>query len=104
MKTLKTLALATAVSASLLGSAGVMAASPGDLSNNSSTGDFIINLNLNTKIQITKLDDITLSYTNGAATGGMDFCVYTNNTNNKYRIKASATYEDNNGRVNQVSR
>ncbi|WP_299734822.1 hypothetical protein [uncultured Endozoicomonas sp.] len=94
MKTFKTLALATAVSAGLLGASGVMAATDGLLQPNSSQGEFDITLDLSTVIQISKLNDIPLTYTNGDATGGMDFCVYTNNTNSKYQITASGSYND----------
>ena len=75
MKKFKTLALAAAVSAGVLGSAGVMAAvNPSEPSNDRSEGQFDITFFNETKIVLYGLDDIDLYSTESAdVPGSVDF-------------------------------
>jgi len=60
-----------------------------------STGDFDINLTLGSLIQISSLDDMTLTYTPGAAaTNTESFCVYTNAASGTYEVTASSANEN----------
>ena len=80
MKKFKTLALAAAVSAGLLSSAGVMAARQGELGA-TSDGDFEINYNVSPSVRIWGLED--MSFTGNLSSGDKDtfnFCTYSNNT------------------------
>lgn len=80
MKTFKTLALAAAVSAGLLSSAGVMAARQGELGT-SSDGDFEITYNLNPQVRIWGLEDMSFNGDLGSAQfDSFDFCTFSNNT------------------------
>ena len=83
MKTLKTLALALAVSAGLLGSTGVMAARQGDLGA-TSNGDFEINFQKGSIAKIWGLEDIDLTdqTTDQASAVTDDICVFTNKAAN----------------------
>ena len=95
MKKFKTLALATAVSAGLLGSAGVMAAPVQGELGNYSEGKFDINLKIEPQVKISSLEDLDLKYTgNSPAFGLAQFCVHSSDTGSKYKIKASTTYDD----------
>lgn len=96
MKTLKTLALATAVSAGLLGSFGVMAAQDGDL-DTSSTGNFDINLNIPGNVAIWGMRDLPFT---GDGTQTLNACVFSstnavqfqvNTTDNAFELKSGAT-------------
>ncbi|WBA80953.1 hypothetical protein [Endozoicomonas sp. GU-1] len=97
MKTLKTLALATAVSAGLLGSVGVMAANQGSLGANSN-GDFDITLVHASGVRIWGLEDFTFD-TNGddstLQSSNKDLCIFTNDatssTDGQYDIIATGS-------------
>ncbi len=56
-----------------------------------SQGDFDINLSVGDLIQISRLDDVTLTYTPGSnATNSEDFCVYTNAASGTYNVTATS--------------
>ena len=81
MKTLKTLALATAVSAGLLGSVGALAATDGLLGTSSSNGNFDIFLIKEAGTKIWGLKDLDLNGDEGIASiprATYDFCVFAN--------------------------
>ena len=69
MKKFKTLALAAAISAGLLGSAGVMAATQGELSDTRSEGTFDITFFNETQIILYGLEDIDLFSTSPSVSG-----------------------------------
>ncbi|WP_066015943.1 hypothetical protein [Endozoicomonas atrinae] len=93
MKTLKTLALATAVSAGLLGAGGAMAVVvDGDLATDQSIGKFDITLTTNTMIRVWGLDDVSEDVDSVSSLPtplATDFCVYTNGTNNQFDLTVS---------------
>ncbi|KEI70073.1 hypothetical protein [Endozoicomonas elysicola] len=99
MKTLKTLALATAVSAGLLGSVGAMAAVDGDLTETTSTGKFDINLNIPGKVAIWGMRDLPFTSA-GATSQTINACVFSstaraqfllNTTNTDFQLKDNGT-------------
>ena len=79
MKTLKTLALATAVSTGLLGSVGAMAANDGTL-DTTSQGDFDITFSKDDQARIWGLVDLNLTDSNGSDGTALEhnFCVFSN--------------------------
>ena len=88
MKTFKTLALAVAVSAGLLGSAGVMAANQGKL-DTESTGDFYINYVKGENARIWGLEDLAMDDSHLVETPKtQEICIYSNkdNTSNTYEL------------------
>ncbi|MGB0360672.1 MAG: hypothetical protein ACPGEF_04585 [Endozoicomonas sp.] len=94
MKTFKTLALATAVSASLLATTGVMAATQGDFGIASSQGSFDISLFNETEVRIFGLEDVSLVNPNdtptpGDLSGNTNVCVYANVPN--YTVSLAST-------------
>ncbi len=103
MKTLKTLALATAVSAGLLGSVGAMAAT--DAPNptpTSSTGNFEIDLTILELARVWGLDDFPLTYNssdNTIASVEKDFCIFSNKnfTSNEFTLTVSSLNGNGNG-------
>ncbi|WP_257282855.1 hypothetical protein [Endozoicomonas sp. SESOKO1] len=95
MKTLRTLALATAVSAGLLGSTGVYSADDGDLGS-TSTGNFDINLNIPGNVAIWGMRDLPFT---DDGTKILEACVFSstdevqfqvNTTNNEFELKSGA--------------
>ncbi|WP_419533598.1 hypothetical protein [Endozoicomonas sp.] len=100
MKTLKTLALATAVSAGLLGSGAIAAATPGvdGLLGATSEGSFDINLDIKGQIIIKGLESVDFSAPlgKGDLIGGTQHCVSTNSVGGKYAITASSDNADGN--------
>lgn len=88
MNKFKILALAAAVSAGLLGSAGVMAANQGDL-DTTSKGDFYINYVKGENARIWGLENLAMDDTHlTGAEKTQEICIYSNknNTSNAYEL------------------
>lgn len=96
MKTLRTMALATAVSAGLLGSVGAMAANQGSLGG-TSNGDFDITIVNSSGVRIWGLQDFTFD-TDGTSSlqqSDINICIFTNDststTDGQYDIIATGS-------------
>ena len=96
MKTFKTLTLAAAISAGLLGSAGVMAANDGS-PGASSTGEFLIEFEVDGQIVIKGMDNITLpdgANDDGDLIGWDTVCVGTTSSAGSYSVTAATDTGD----------
>lgn len=94
MKTFKTLALAAAVSAGLLSSAGVMAARQGELGA-TSDGDFDILYVKGQQVRIWGLKDFVFDNSSaGGLTQSENICVFSNGNNSSNQYKLTVTSDN----------
>ena len=91
----KQLAKCIALASLLAAGTGAFAANDGSLGETSSEGDLTVTLNIEDRIQVTGLDDITVGPFTGSGNlaGETDFCVYRNGTG-LYDLTATSANED----------
>jgi len=91
----KHLAKSIALASLLAAGTGAFAANDGSLGQTNSEGDLTVTLNIEDRIQVTGLDDITVGPFSGSGnlSGETDFCVYRNGTG-LYDLTASSANAD----------